>query len=209
MQSQLQMKRFDVFPTSLVVFDWSSVFSEADVENMISDIDAIIEDGRHLQINERTPRWQCKPILFNPEITPGQHWQRLAQTFSQSCHLYTENVQDFCNNQNALEPGGLRAWFYKGYKSLNETQKNPWHNHSPSFLSGVFYLRVPGDHSVGGTEFRDGRGPGMRSIRDIVMLPYTLSWTIFPGWMDHRSSRVDTEDPRYVIAADCYIKVRA
>lgn len=77
----------------------------------------------------------------------------------------------------------------------------------PGYLSGVFYLRVPGDMSVGGTELYDPRGPAERSPRSVEVLPMNLTWLIFPSWMDHRSARVDSDEERYVIAADSYIKV--
>ena len=84
---------------------------------------------------------------------------------------------------------------------------NPMHNHTPSYLSGVFYLRIPGDLSVGGTEFFDPRSNIGRGMRDIEIKPINLSWVIFPGWLDHSAGTVDSDEWRYTIAEDSYVRV--
>jgi hypothetical protein len=79
-------------------------------------------------------------------------------------------------------------------------ESNPWHHHNPAFLSGVYYLKIPGDGTVGGTEFHDPRTAPALGTRNQSVEPVENSWVIFPGWLQHRSNYVDTEEPRYVIA---------
>lgn len=204
------MNRFTVltaFPTSLVVVDTGQDMSEDHRSAMMADIDDMIQHKKYLQINQYTPRWQSLPVLFDIATTPGQHWQSLCRSFMQACKTYLDQVENFCNNQSALVPTSARAWFYKTDRQLNHIEKNPWHTHTPGFLSGVFYLRVPGDLSTGGTEFMDPRGPLAHGSRDIEVTPYDLSWVIFPSWLQHRSVRIDTDESRYVIAADLYVAV--
>lgn len=199
----------DVFATRIIKIDCSMDFDAQDISSMINDIEVIIKEMTLMQINEFTPQHQCKPVLFNPDYVQADHWTKLAKTFAECCYIYSHSTPEFVKRPQNLELTGMRAWFYKSYRSLNITQPNPWHDHSPSFLSGVFYLKIPGDHQQGGgTQFQDPRGAGCNINRDVVMLPTELSWVIFPGWMSHRSDLCDTEDPRYVIAADCYVKVR-
>ena len=31
-----------------------------------------------------------------------------------------------------------------GLNELDQAEGNPWHDHNPAFLSGVYYLHVPG-----------------------------------------------------------------
>lgn len=170
---------------------------------MIKDIDFLCDNQLHIQIDDKTPLYQSKPILFL-EKAPAV-WKKLQETFLESCHIYLNKVKNFCNNQESIEIIGSRAWFYKGWKSLNQKQSNPWHQHYPAFLSGVFYLRIPTEE--GGTEFMDPRQNEAKTIRNQMLAPIECTWVIFPGWLFHRSGYCDSESPRYVIAADSYVKV--
>ena len=201
----MKYQEYKLFPTHVLRFDCSEIITQSEVYTMISDIDKICEDGRHIQNDEKTPKYQSKPILFledAPEI-----WQKLKYTFLDSCQHYLNLVDNFTNNQTALKFTGARAWFYKGWKSFNATQGNPWHNHNPSFLSGVFYLSVPSKGTEGGTEFMDPRANECHAPTAQLIEPMNLTWVIFPGWLYHKSNYCDTETPRYVIAADSYIRV--
>lgn len=201
----MRYKEYKLFPTYVFKFDYSEIFTNEDIKVMISDINRICEDGRFIQDDERTPKYQSKPILFledAPEL-----WQKLKYTFLESCQNYLDKVENFTNNQNSIKFTGSRAWFYKGWKSFNTTQSNPWHNHNPSFLSGVFYLSVPGDGTTGGTEFMDPRHNESHGCAMQLIDPSNLSWVIFPGWLYHKSNYSDSEIPRYVIAADSFVRV--
>jgi len=202
----MKYQEFKLFPTTVLRFDCSEVITNDDVNAMIFDIDKICDNGKYIQDDEKTPKYQSKPILFLDEAP--EIWQKLKYTFLNSCQQYLQTVNDFVNNQNSMQFTGARAWFYKGWKSFNVTQTNPWHNHNPSFLSGVFYLSVPGNENEGGTEFMDPRQNESHGVRNQFIAPINLTWVIFPGWLYHRSSYCDTETPRYVIAADSYVKVQ-
>lgn len=177
---------------------------------MIVDVDVMIQNNTHLQNNEFTPKYQSLPVLFNEQFpyVSSLHWQILRDTFLNCCWQYLKTVENFTQNQDQLQPTGVRAWFYKGSKEIDRDQGNPMHNHVPAILTGVFYVQVPGDGFEGGTELIDPRGPAERSTRMAQMPPVPGTWIVFPGWMDHRSCQVDSDSPRYVIAADCYVKVR-
>ena len=199
---------FKLFPTEVLGFDVSDEITAEDVTAMKADIDHMIQESLHMQYDARTPKYQCRPVLFNTEVTTGQHWQRLARTFAQCCYEYSQSVADICNGQDLLNLSGIRAWFYKSWKTLNDQQSQPWHNHYPGFLSGVFYLDVPtADNGSGGTQFADPRGPLSAVKRDFVVPPRNLSWVIFPSWLNHRPDNSSSEEPRYVIAADCYVRL--
>ena len=200
----MRFQKFELFPTYVYKFDFSNVITQSDVAAMISDIDMIIKDDKLMQINHLTPMHQCKPILFKDSAPPV--WHKLKETFLYSCKMYLEGAENFVHNSDALEFTGTRAWFFKGWKSLNITQSNPWHCHNPSFLSGVFYIKVP-NAPGGGTSFMDPRLSESKQTINVTIDPTELSWVIFPGWMYHQSQHCDSEEPRYVIAADSYIKV--
>ena len=202
------MDRFQIlqlYPTSIIQCDWSTYFSSSDVEDMIQDVDKIIDQKILMQYDEQSPKHQSKPILFKedrPEVC-----QKLKYTFLNSCKKYMNLVEDFTHNKDNLQFTGERAWFYKGWSSLDNTQSNPWHNHTPSFLSGVFYLSIPNNLTDFGTEFADPRYNEFRNIRTQSIKSFPLTWAIFPGWLNHKSVQCNLEIPRYVIAADSYVKV--
>ena len=200
-----RLQVLQLYPTNIIQCDWSTYFSSSDVEVMIKDVDKIIDQKILMQYDERTPKHQSKPILFK-EDRPAV-WQKLKHTFLTSCKKYIDLIEDFTHNKDMLEFTGQRAWFYKGWSSLDKTQTNPWHNHTPSFLSGVFYLSIPNNSTDLGTEFADPRYNEFRNIRNQSSASFPLTWAIFPGWLNHKSVQSNLEIPRYVIAADSYIKV--
>ncbi len=200
----MKYQKFELFPTHVIKFDLSEVITQDDVTAMITDIDAIIVHDNLMQVGELTPKHQSKPILFLPDAPAV--WQKLKQTFLMCCDTYLKHVPNFVNNQDTMEFTGSRAWFYKGWKSLNVGQSNPWHGHTPSFLSGIFYLRIPKAEG-GGTSFMDPRLNEAKQTINVVIEPTELTWVIFPGSMYHQSQQSNSEEPRYVIAADSYVKV--
>jgi hypothetical protein len=200
---------FELFPTVVQRFDLREDITDLDRQSLIHDIDHMIDKELHLQINELTPKYQSLPVLFNDrfEYISRSHWRKLRDSFYQCCGQYLESTPNFCQNQGNLQPTWVRAWFYKSDAVINQDQSNPSHNHAPALLTGVFYIHVPGDGNTGGTELIDPRGPGQRGTRMCEITPINLTWLIFPGWMDHRSVWVDVQESRYVVAADCYVRV--
>jgi|GEM_PF-3390091 len=196
-----QYKCDAIFPTNVLQIDFSDVITKEDQELMTKSVDELIEGGCY----EKTPyhpKYQTKFILFNdsaPKI-----WLKLKQTFIESCYFYIKNVDHFTNNTDSMRVIDTHAWCYKGWKSLNEEQNNPWHNHNPAFLAGVFYLKIPNNANCGGTELGDPRFPECQGTRNFMTSPMEFTWSIFPGWLPHRSVYIDSEEPRYVIAANAY-----
>ena len=202
------MKYIDVpiFPTHVVRFDASEVFLKHEIEIMIDDIEKTIREKTLMQYDEQTPKHQSKPFLFKDK--GDKIWQKLQNNFILCCQNYLQIVPNFVQNQHDMEFVDARAWFYRNDGELNKVEKNPWHNHNPSFLSGVFYLHVPGDGNSGGTEFHDPRSPESHETRFVEFPPMNLTWVIFPGWLYHKSNYPkNTTDFRYVIAADSYVRV--
>ena len=201
----MRYQTFQLFPTTILKFDLKGLFTDEEINLMINDVNQISNNDRLMQINDFTPKHQSKPILFQENIPP--YWQKLKLSFLQCCNHYINNVQQFTHNQNTLELTHARAWFYKGWKSLNETQVNPWHNHNPSFLSGVFYLKLPEESKSSGTEFSDPRVAESHVAANQSVEGTEYTWVIFPGWLYHKSGNCNTEEPRITIAADSYVKV--
>ena len=107
-----------------------------------------------------------------------------------------------------VEFTGSGAWAYKGWKSLDNGESNPWHDHNPTFLAGVYYLHDPGDGTCGGTEFHDPRTAPAHGTRMQEVLPIENTWIIFPGWLGHKSVQLPLEEPRYVVSGNLYVKIK-
>jgi len=201
--SEIRIQRHDAFPTSIIEFDYSNVFTSEDQELMTKDIDFLIDNGEY-QTQEGSPLYQTKTCLFYDDRQ--EIWLKLKETFLVSCKNYLMMVENFSKQQEALVPIHTLAWGYKSWKSCNEKVKNPRpeHNHNPAYLAGVFYLKIPKSDCARGTEFIDPRDAFSSSQRNVYTDPVEFSWCIFPGWLTHKACLIDTEEPRYTVAANVY-----
>ena len=179
----VEIMKYDLFPTHIVRSKCPSITPQ-DKQDMMDCTDWMIEQGLYTD-NEFTPKYQTHVMLFRDDAPAV--WLKLREEFYQACRNYLESVPEFCQNQEALEFTGSGAWVYKGWKSLNQTETNPWHDHNPTFLAGVYYLHNPGDGTSGGTEFHDPRKSEAHGIRLQEILPLENKWIIFNGWLPHRS----------------------
>tara|TARA_Y100001963_G_C6627800_1_gene374803 strand:+ start:183 stop:800 length:618 start_codon:yes stop_codon:yes gene_type:complete len=204
MVNQVEIMKYDLFPTHVVRSKCLSITPQ-DKKDMMWSIDSLLKNG-HYTDNEQTPKYQTPVVLFQ-DHSPAV-WHKLKKEFYNACRTYLESITEFCKNQDTLDFTGSGAWAYKGWESLNKTQGNPWHNHSPAFLSGVYYLHDPGDGTTGGTEFHDPRVAPAQGVRMQEVVPIENTWIIFPGWLSHRSVTLALEEPRYVIAANIYARVQ-
>ena len=196
--------KYDLFPTAIVRSKCPSITPQ-DKQEMMDCTDWMIEQGMYTQ-NEFTPKYQTHVILFRDDAPAV--WLKLREEFYQACRNYLGTVDNFVQNQDTLDFTGSGAWAYKGWKSLDGNESNPWHDHNPTFLSGVYYLHDPGDGTTGGTEFHDPRTAPAHGTRMQEILPMENTWIIFPGWLAHRSRQLPLEEPRYVVSGNLYVKVK-
>ena len=198
-----EIMSYELFPTHLVRSKCSSITPQ-DKQEMIDCTDWMIEQKMYTD-NEFTPKYQTWVMLFKDDAPPV--WKKLREEFHQACNNYLQAVDNFTKFPEGIEFTGFSAWVYKGWKSLNQGETNPWHDHNPAFLSGVYYLHDPGDGTTGGTEFHDPRVAPAIGTRLQEVLPMENTWIIFPGWLGHRSCQLPLEEPRYVVAANAFVRV--
>jgi len=206
MENDIKYCKTDLFPTSVVKVDLSEHFTLQDQQEMIRDIDHLIDIGMFENTGNH-PLYQTKIVLFN-EDRP-KVWKKLKDSFYNACYFYLKQTPEYCDKHTleTLNPIDSHAWAFKSWHSLNQKQNNnPVHTHSPAYLSGVFYLKIP-DNYKKGTEFFDPKSSILKTNGSYVIEPDLFSWIIFPGWLPHRSCLIDSEDPRYTIAANMYISV--
>ncbi len=200
----MKVETYNLFPTTAVRTDCSDFIYPQDHQDMMDSTDMLIENGVYTK-NELTPKYQTSLVIFQNDAPAV--WQKLKRTFVRACENYLEVTPQFCPQQKSIEFAGCSAWVYKSWKSMEEGQQNPWHHHNPAFLSGVYYIKVPGDPAVGGTEFHDPRTAPALGSQFQSIAGHEYSWIIFPGWLSHKSVLPDSEEPRYVVAANMYATV--
>ena len=204
MVDQIEVMKYQCFPTHIIRSKCPSI-TPHDKQEMMACTDWMIENKMYTD-NEFTPKYQTSVILFRDDAPAV--WLKLREEFYNACRNYLNEVDNFVQNQDALEFTGSGAWVYKGWKSLNKVETNPWHDHNPSFLSGVYYLHDPGDGTTGGTEFFDPRKSEAHGTRMQEIVPIENTWIIFPGWLGHRSIQLPLEEARYVVSGNLYVKVK-
>lgn len=149
-------------------------------------IDSIIEETP--QTPER-PSFQTGIDLFNRE-----GFSPYKDTFLESClALMPRNAKNFIASTRC----SAYMDYWDNYKSKDRDAQ--WHFHEKAYFSGIFYLHIPDsmDPKVCGTEFRDP---------DIYVPPRIGHWLIFPGHTLHRPGISNTNDKRYVLAADFMVQ---
>ena len=204
MVDQVEIMKYDLFPTHIVRSKCPSITPE-DKKEMMACADWMIDQGMYTD-NDLTPKYQTWVMLFRDDAPPI--WRKLREEFYNACANYLRTVDNFCANQDAIEFTGSGGWVYKGWKSIDQKETNPWHDHNPTFLAGVYYLHDPGDGTTGGTEFCDPRKAEAHGTRMMEIMPIENTWIIFPGWLAHRSVQLPLDEPRYVVSGNLFAKVR-
>jgi hypothetical protein len=126
------------FQHTIVRTDTSGFITPEDQNMMMQSVDQLIDMGMYAQ-GDLIPKYQTHVMLFQEDAPPI--WKKLKKTFHDACETYLKAVPDFCRNQDCIEFTASGAWAYKGWKSINAKEGNPWHHHNPAFLSGVYYLK--------------------------------------------------------------------
>jgi len=202
------VKKFELFPTEVMAFKGSE---DIPVDKIIEDIDYAVENNLAIQSNNdvNNIKHQSYPIIFNHEETSWRKdkehdgWKQIHQDFFSACELYIVNStsllgEDFFKQHT---PAHTRGWFYKSDKETFAEQGNARHNHSPAFLSGVYYLKPNGGE---GTSFQDPR-TWVHNPKGADLQAAEGYWVIFPSSLIHETMGTTADDPRYVIACDLYV----
>jgi hypothetical protein len=103
----------------------------------------------------------------------------------------------------------MQAWSFMTNKDGAEDRDKLWHHHQhkpfPPQISGIFYLKIPEDvqsRDYCGTEF------AMNSPQDkdtFFVTPTDFHWLIYPSKYWHRPAAPQSDDYRFIVAADVEI----
>jgi len=174
-------------------FDFSSVISRQDNDIAIGIIRNIIADGDYFT---NSPKYQTKENIF---ARPEDIWLKYRMSFLFSVFMYLGREAKVAN---------MMAWSFMTNLESAEDREKLWHHHwhptheGAKMLSGVFYLHIPDDvkdRDYCGTEM----APAGPSNEDkFFVRPTDFSWLIYPSNQWHRPGIVQSNNYRFVLAAD-------
>ena len=173
------------------VYDWNSLINKEARSCLQSDIRLLIDNGQYWK---NSPRYQTDVNVFG---LPGEHWVNIKMAFIWSCFAYIKSD---------VQIKGIKSWSYMtSLEYTVEDRDNLWHTHErpgSRVVSGVYYLNVPKgvDEVTSGTEFSPN-GPMAEEYRFFVPAR-TGCWAIWPGKSWHRPGILQSDEDRFIIAAD-------
>lgn len=171
-------------------YDWTSLIDATARKNMVQDIDHIIDQGHYWK---NSPPYQTDVNIFG---VPNPNWNNLKMSFIWSCFAYL---------QREAQIKAVKSWAYKTNIDTQEDRQQYWHTHErpkATVLSGVYYLQIPDgvNMETSGTEFAPF---GPEDNRERFFAPAKVGhWVIWPGKAWHRPGILESEEWRYIIAAD-------
>lgn len=174
-------------------FDFSSLITKIDDIAACEIIQNIIKDGNYFT---NSPKFQTKENLFG---RPEDIWLKYRMSFLFSVFLYLGLEVKVSN---------MMAWSYMTNLATHEDRDKLWHNHwHPShadakIISGIWYLHIPEDvkdRDYCGTEIAPN---GPDNEKKFFIKPADGHWLIYPGNQWHRPGIPQSNQYRFIIAAD-------
>jgi hypothetical protein len=171
-------------------YDYSSVITESDRLEAIHTIDDIIASGCYFK---NSPPYQTEENLFG---RTEACWLKYRMTFLSSVFFYLGRE---------ARVSDMMAWCFKTNLSTVEDRDTYWHHHHKHGalgMSGILYLQIPdnvADLSTCGTEIAP-QGP--EGPNKFYAGPNAFTWNVYPSETWHRPGIVQSNQYRYVLAAD-------
>ena len=174
-------------------FDFSSLITKEHDRTTCGIIQQIIADGNYF-IN--SPKFQTKENLF---ARKENVWLKYRMSFLFSVFLYLGREVKVSN---------MMAWSYMTNLETHENRDNLWHQHwhpqnpQSKLLSGIWYLHIPEDvqdRDYCGTEMAPN---GPEKDGKLFVTPTYGHWLIYPSDQWHRPGIPQSDQYRFIIAAD-------
>lgn len=174
-------------------FNFESLINESDDQTACNIIKDIVDAGNYYT---NSPRYQTKENLF---IRQEQVWLKYRMSFLFSVFLYL---------QREVKVFNMQAWSFMTNLEGAEERDNLWHHHwhpkhpDGKILSGIWYLHIPDDVydiNTCGTEIAPINPEEQGKY---YVTPTKGNWLIYPGETWHRPGIVQSDQYRFVLAAD-------
>ncbi len=174
-------------------FDFSSVITAEDNKTAISIIREIIASGNYFT---NSPKYQTKENIFGRKEAV---WLKYRMSFLFSMFMYLGRE---------VKVGNMMAWSFMTNLEGAEDREKLWHHHwhptrpDAKMISGIWYLHIPEDVKdldYCGTEMAPN---GVDSDGKFFVRPTEFNWLIYPSDQWHRPGIVQSDQYRFVLAAD-------
>jgi hypothetical protein len=174
-------------------FDFSSLITKQDDDCAIDIVRSIIADGNYFT---NSPKFQTKENIFSRSESV---WLKYRMSFLFSAFMYLGRE---------VKVGNMMAWSFMTNLEGAEDREKLWHNHwhptrpDAKILSGIWYLHIPDDvkdRDYCGTEMAPN---GLDSDEKLFVRPTDGHWLMYPGDKWHRPGIVQSNQYRFVLAAD-------
>lgn len=174
-------------------YNWNNLIDADARKNMCMAVRGGIEAGRYWK---NSPKYQTDWNVFGSTEPFKQDFTNLKMSFIWSCF-------DFL--QKEVQIKNIQSWSFMT-KLPGEDRDQLWHhhNHNPDTqtISGVYYMHLPSDvkdFEQAGTELApngvDGEGKFFSEWK-------TGHWMIYPGSIWHRPGVLQSNEDRFIVAAD-------
>ena len=174
-------------------FDFSSIITKANNQEACEIIKGIIADGNYFT---NSPKFQTKENIF---ARPESVWLKYRMSFLFSVFMYLGRE---------VKVNNMMAWSFMTNLESAEDRDNLWHHHwhpthaNAKMLSGVLYLHIPDDvkdYDYCGTEMAPN---GAEQDGKFFVRPAEYTWLIYPSDQWHRPGIVQSNQYRFILAAD-------
>jgi hypothetical protein len=169
-------------------YNWDNLIGASARTAMSDDINNVIADGHYWK---NSPPYQTDINIFG---LGSPHWNNLKMSFIWSAFAYMKQERQIKT---------IKSWGYKTNLTTQEDRNNYWHQHirdDSIVLSGVYYIKLPtgANLDTSGTELAHTTPEG-----DTTYVPAKEGhWLIFPGKTWHRPGVLESNEWRYIVAAD-------
>jgi len=175
-------------------YNFSSLITEEDNKELIKIAQDIIASGDYFT---NSPKYQTKQNLFaRPELV----FLKMRQSFLYSCFMFLGREVRIKN---------IMSWVFMTNNQTTENRDIFWHNHhindnngTTDTVSGIWYVHIPitSNPDITGTEFSMSGPPNFDET--FFLKPNQLTWNVYPSKLWHRPGITDSDQYRFVFAAD-------
>lgn len=175
-------------------YDFSSLITHTDMIELKGVAKDIIDSGHYFK---NSPKFQTMENLF---ARPEPVFLKMRQSFIYSCFMFLGREVRIKN---------IMSWVFMTSAAWPEDRAKLWHNHHVSdndgttdTVSGIFYVHIPKDvtnYQTAGTEFALNY-PNFEQTTFVT--PKELTWIVYPSKLWHRPGITDSNEYRFVFAAD-------
>jgi|SRR6056300_324882 len=171
-------------------YDFNGLISQEDRDNVCESVASIISNGQYFQ---NSPKFQTNINVFG---LPQPYWMKLKMSFIYSVFAFLDKE---------VQIKKVQSWSYQTSLKYKENRDMLWHNHNTNgqnrTVSGIYYVHLPEVDNVleAGTEFAPN---GPEADGKFFLEPKIGQWLIYPGSTWHRPGILQSNEDRYIVAAD-------